>query len=448
MRRRASKVAAAVFVVDADTLAADARPCCAPAPSRSASTYVDLSDLVAAGLPGGRRLRRPAVLPGTSGAVRDHAAAGRRGARARARSSPSPTDLLALTLLAAARGVGADVAVGTHPALRRAAGLRRSARRRSCPCAQGWSAACPAGSSACRVDADGDARPTGSRCRPASSTSAGRRRRATSARRRCCSPSWPAMYAVYHGPEGLAAIAERVHRLRRRCSPTGCAPAASRSSHDAVLRHGAPSRVAGPGRRGRRRGPRARDQPAPRRRRHASAIACDETTTRAPRRGGVAAFGVTADLDALDERRVDALPGPGCCATIGVPHAPGLPRAPLARPRCCATCARCRDKDLALDRDDDPARLVHDEAQRDRRDGADHLAGVRRASTRSRPLEQARGLPRELIAELERLAGRDHRLRRGVAAAQRRLARASSPGCSRSARYHRGPRRRASATSA
>ena len=33
---------------------------------------------------------------------------------------------------------------------------------------------------------------------------------------------------------------------------------------------------------------------------------------------------------------------------------------------------------------DDPARLVHDEAERDRRDDAGHLAGVRRRSTRSR----------------------------------------------------------------
>ena len=69
---------------------------------------------------------------------------------------------------------------------------------------------------------------------------------------------------------------------------------------------------------------------------------------------------------------------------------------------------------------DDPARLVHDEAQRDHRDGADHLARVRphpsvRAGRAGRRLPRADRRPRAL-------AGRDHRLRRGVAAAERRLA--------------------------
>ena len=83
---------------------------------------------------------------------------------------------------------------------------------------------------------------------------------------------------------------------------------------------------------------------------------------------------------------------------------------------------RLADNDLALDRSDDPARLLHDEAQRRRRDGADHLARVRRRCTRSRPLDRPTG-----YAAADRrprgLAGRDHRLRRRVAAAQRRLAR-------------------------
>ncbi len=37
---------------------------------------------------------------------------------------------------------------------------------------------------------------------------------------------------------------------------------------------------------------------------------------------------------------------------------------------------RLSDRDLALDRVDDPARLLHDEAQRHGRDAADHLAGI------------------------------------------------------------------------
>jgi glycine dehydrogenase len=48
---------------------------------------------------------------------------------------------------------------------------------------------------------------------PASSTSAAKRPRATSAPRRRCWRTWLRMYAVYHGPEGLKKIAERIHAL-------------------------------------------------------------------------------------------------------------------------------------------------------------------------------------------------------------------------------------------
>ena len=62
--------------------------------------------------------------------------------------------------------------------------------------------------------------------------------------------------------------------------------------------------------------------------------------------------------------------------------------------RCCATCARLEARDLSLTHLDDPARLVHDEAERDRRDDAGHLAGVRRSSTRSRPPTRREGYAR------------------------------------------------------
>ena len=128
-----------------------------------------------------------------------------------------------------------------------------------------------------------------------------------------------------------------------------------------------------------------------------------------------------------------------------VPHPPGLLRAPLARPRCCATCAGSPTRTIALDRCDDPARLVHDEAQRDRRDGADLAGRSSRTCTRSRRPSRPPGYLRA-DRRPRALAGRDHRLRRGVAAAQRRLAgrarrAAGDPRATTAARGEAQPRR-------
>ena len=102
-------------------------------------------------------------------------------------------------------------------ALRRAARLRRSARG----VLRDAREARPAGAGPDHRRVGRRARQparTAWRCRRASSTSAARRRRRTSARRRRCSPTSPGFYAVYHGPEGLTAIARRVHALRGDCS--------------------------------------------------------------------------------------------------------------------------------------------------------------------------------------------------------------------------------------
>ena len=75
------------------------------------------------------------------------------------------------------------------------------------------------------------------------------------------------MYAVYHGPAGLRAIAERVHRLTRALADA-LADGGVEVRDRGVLRH-AHRAGAGAGRRGGRRRPRASGEPASGRRRHA-----------------------------------------------------------------------------------------------------------------------------------------------------------------------------------
>ena len=83
----------------------------------------------------------------------------------------------------------------------------------------------------------------------------------------------------------------------------------------------------------------------------------------------------------------------------------------------------------------DPPRLLHHEAQRHQRDAARDLARVRRRSIPSPPRTR-RAATRSCSRELEKLARRDHGLRRGVAPAQRGL-----PGrIRRPARHPRLPR--------
>ena len=184
------------------------------------------------------------------------------------------------------------------------------------------------------------ARPTGSRCRPASSTSAARRRPATSAPRRCCSPSSPAMYAVYHGPDGPA------RRSRARVAPATRPrwPPALRDGgvdvvHEHVLRHrdrcgcpgGAAEVVAAARERGR--------QPAARRRRHVG-VACDETTDARARSAAV--------LERVRRRpatstRSTRRPATRCPTALLRDRRRSSPTRSSTRttprPRCCATCA-------------------------------------------------------------------------------------------------------------
>ncbi|CAM5241735.1 Glycine dehydrogenase (decarboxylating) [Streptomyces californicus] len=194
------------------------------------------------------------------------------------------------------------------------------------------------------------------------------------------------MYAVYHGPDGLRTIARRTHRYAAILAD-GLRTAGAEIVHDAffdTLTVRVPGKAAGIVADARERGVNLRLVDAD----HVS-VACDETTARAQISAVWAAFGAEGDIEALDAAVADALPE--ALLTGPVPGPPGLPPAPL-RDRDAALPPQARRPRLRAGPRHDPALALHHEAERDRRDGVDHLARVRRAA----PLRAGRagtGLP-------------------------------------------------------
>ena len=214
------------------------------------------------------------------------------------------------------------------------------------------------------------------------------------------------MYAVWHGPEGLVRIARRLNLQARLL-------AAAATSAGATLRHHAFFDTV------------ALDVPDPdaliaraaeagynlrRLDGQGVALALDETISR-------------TDLDTLAQ----LLGAPLGAAPPSIPRRAGPRRPRPAATRLQPLPRRARDAPLPkapggqgrrTQPQHDPARLLHHEAQRHRRDDAHHPAGLRRhppARTR-RPDPRLRHPHRAPV----RLALRRHRLRRRLAAAQRR----------------------------
>ena len=231
------------------------------------------------------------------------------------------------------------------------------------------------------------------------------------------------LYAVYHGPEGLKRIAGRVHAYATLLDGE-LAALGFRQLNAALLRHAAvrgPRRRAGGGTDSQG-GDEGQHQPRLPPRRHDPRRA-GRDHRRARHRGDRA--GVYRRLDAGRPAHLARSPSHHVGAVLsgraGPDHA--LPDAPGVQH------ASFRNADDALHPQpgaqghrprhvDDPARLLHDEAERGVRDAADHLARVRQAAS-VRAGRPGRGLP----ADLPRAgadAVRDHRLRRGLAAAELR----------------------------
>jgi glycine dehydrogenase len=168
---------------------------------------------------------------------------------------------------------------------------------------------------------------------------------------------------VYHGPEGLARIARRVHRLtallKQGLEKHGFT-VAQRHFFDTITVD-TQGKLAGIVERGHAARMNFRDASAGR-----LGISLDETTTREDVEAILAVFGAGATVNVadLDPNRSDAFrPRPG----KRLPHASGVQPLPL-RDRNAALPAQPRGQGRGARPLDDPAGVVHDETERHLRD--------------------------------------------------------------------------------
>ncbi|SFK71390.1 aminomethyl-transferring glycine dehydrogenase [Geodermatophilus ruber] len=302
--RRAGRVTPdAVFVVDADTLPQTLAVLETRADPLGITLHVaDLSAGWPTDLPEAGAFGVLLSHPGASGAVRDHRALAEAAHEAGA-SVVVAADLLALTLLEAPGEWGADVACGTTQRFGVPMGFG-GPHAGYLSVREGLARQLPGRLVGVSVDADGDVA-----YRLALQTREQHIRREKATSNICTAQVLLAImagaYAVYHGPEGLTAIAARVHRSAQALATwlrAGGVEVVHERFFDTVL-------ASVPGR---------ADQvvaAAARRRinlRRVDAdtvgVACDETTTPDTLRAVAAAFGVPADDAVLAEDGVDALP--------------------------------------------------------------------------------------------------------------------------------------------
>ncbi|TFV51594.1 aminomethyl-transferring glycine dehydrogenase [Blastococcus sp. TF02A-35] len=333
----------AVFVVDADTLPQTLGVLRTRAEPLGIRLHVtDLAAGWPADLPEAGAFGVLLSYPGASGAVRDHRALAAAAHEAGA-SVVVAADLLALTLLEAPGEWGADVACGTSQRFGVPMGYG-GPHAGYLSVREGLARQLPGRLVGVSVDADGDVA-----YRLALQTREQHIRREKATSNICTAQVLLAVmagaYAVYHGPEGLTAIAARVHR-----SATVLAGWLRDGGLDLVHEHFFDTlQVSVPGR--------AAEVVAAAAQRRVNlrlvdagtvAVACDETTTPAVLRAVAESFGVAVDDAALDDAGQDALPAALRRRTPFLTHPVfSAHRSETAMLRYLRSLS---DKDLALDR--------------------------------------------------------------------------------------------------
>ncbi|AGI91772.1 aminomethyl-transferring glycine dehydrogenase [Streptomyces albidoflavus] len=303
LSRRVGKVKQGVFLIDADAFPQTVAVIETRAEPTGVEVVVaDLSEGIPAEVAERGVFGVLLQYPGASGAVRDLKpvidAAHELGAVVTVAA-----DLLALTLLTPPGQLGADIAVGTTQRFGVPMGFG-GPHAGYMAVREKFARSLPGRLVGVSVDAVGD---RAYRLALQTREQHIRREKATS---NICTAQvllavMAGMYAVYHGPEGLRAIAGRTHRFAALLAAglrQGGVEVTEESFFDTVTAR-VPGRAAQVASAARERGINLRHVDAD----HLS-VACDETTTRARLAAVWEAFGVGADIEELDASAPDALP--------------------------------------------------------------------------------------------------------------------------------------------